>query len=45
VFIASTTREVQPVVAVDERSFDGDCAVTARAAAAVSERIRAELTG
>ena len=43
VFIASTTREVQPVVAVDERSFDGDGAVTARAAAAVSERIRSEL--
>ncbi len=43
VFIASTTREVQPVVAVDERSFDGVGAVTARAAAAVSERIRSEL--
>lgn len=45
VFIASTTREVQPVVAVDERSFDGDGAVTAGAAAAVSARIRAELAG
>lgn len=45
VFIASTTREVQPVVAVDERSFDGDGAVTAAAATAVSARIRAELSG
>ncbi len=43
-FIASTTREVQPVVAVDERTFDAG-AVTARAAAAVSERIRSELDG
>ncbi len=43
VFIASTTREVQPVVAVDERRYDGGGAVTARAAGAVGERIRAEL--
>lgn len=43
VFIASTTREVQPVIAVDERAFDGNGDVTARAAAAVSERIRSEL--
>lgn len=45
VFIASTTREVQPVVAVDERRFDGDGAVTGRAAAAVGDRIRSELPG
>ena len=45
VFIASTTREVQPVAAVDARSYDGDGHVTARAAAAVSERIRSELDG
>jgi branched-chain amino acid aminotransferase len=43
VFLASTTREVQPVVAVDEHSFEGEGAVTARAAAAVSRRIRSEL--
>jgi branched-chain amino acid aminotransferase len=45
VFITSTTREVQPVIAVDERSYDGDGEVTARTAAAVSERIRSELDG
>ena len=44
VFVASTTREVQPVVAVDDRQFDGGT-VTARAAAAVSELIRSELGG
>ncbi len=43
VFIASTTREVQPVVAVDEQSFPADGDLTARTAAAVSERIRSEL--
>jgi branched-chain amino acid aminotransferase len=45
VFIASTTREVQPVSAVDERTYEGDSGVTARAAAAVGERIRSELDG
>jgi branched-chain amino acid aminotransferase len=45
VFIASTTREVQPVTAIDDRAFDGSGSVTARAAAAVSERIRSELDG
>lgn len=45
VFIASTTREVQPVIAVDERSFGGDGAVTERTAAAVTARIRSELDG
>jgi branched-chain amino acid aminotransferase len=45
VFIASTTREVQPVIALDGQSFPGDGPVTARAAAAVSQRILAELDG
>lgn len=45
VFVASTTREVQPVAAVDEQSFAAGGAVTARAAAAVGERIRSELAG
>ena len=45
VFIASTTREVQPVVAVDESSFTASGAVTARAAELAGERIRAELAG
>jgi branched-chain amino acid aminotransferase len=45
VFIASTTREVQPVAAVDELTFNGAGDVTARAAAAVGERIRSELDG
>ncbi len=45
VFIASTTREVQPVVAVDEQTFDGPGAVTQRAASAVAERVRSELDG
>jgi branched-chain amino acid aminotransferase len=43
VFIASTTREVQPVAAVDGRSFDGVGPVTARVAAAVSAHIQSEL--
>ena len=45
VFIASTTREVQPVSAVDEHTYDDGSGVTARAAAAVGERIRSELDG
>lgn len=44
-FIASTTREVQPVAAIDEREFDGVGPVTAQAAAAVSARIQSELAG
>ena len=43
VFLASTTREVQPVAAVDDRSFDEVGPVTAEAAAALSSRIRSEL--
>jgi branched-chain amino acid aminotransferase len=45
VFVASTTREVQPVAAVDGHSFGGGGAVTDRAGALVGERIRAELGG
>jgi branched-chain amino acid aminotransferase len=43
VFVASTTREVQPVIAVDEVSFAPDHPVTARAAVEVEARIRSEL--
>lgn len=43
VFLASTTREVQPVVAVDDRALDGPRPVSERVAAAVAERIRAEV--
>jgi branched-chain amino acid aminotransferase len=45
VFVASTTREVQPVVAVDERSFAASGPVTARAAETVQARIGTELAG
>jgi branched-chain amino acid aminotransferase len=45
VFMASTVREVQPVVAVDQQSFDGAGAMTQRAATAVAERVRSELDG
>jgi branched-chain amino acid aminotransferase len=45
VFLASTIREVQPVVAVDDTVFGGAGPVTARTAAAVQERIRSELAG
>ena len=45
VFLASTIREVQPVVAVDDTVFDGSGPVTARTAASVQERIRSELAG
>jgi branched-chain amino acid aminotransferase len=44
VFLASTTREVQPVVAVDEHTFKGPGPVTVRTAAAAVARIRAELS-
>ncbi len=43
VFIASTTREVQPVGTVDEHAFADESPVTARIAAAVSARIQSEL--
>ena len=43
VFLASTTREVQPVVAIDGHRFDGPGPVTRRTAEAAVARIRAEL--
>jgi branched-chain amino acid aminotransferase len=43
VFIASTTREVQPVAAIDELTFDGPGPITAQAAADLSAYIRSEL--
>jgi branched-chain amino acid aminotransferase len=42
-FLASTTREVQPVGGIEERSFESDGETTLAAAAAVRERIRSEL--
>jgi branched-chain amino acid aminotransferase len=42
-FLASTTREVQGVSAIDECRFDAPGPVTARVAAAVAEAIRSEL--
>jgi branched-chain amino acid aminotransferase len=42
-FIASTTREVQPVSAIDQRTFGAPGPVTQRLAAAVSERISSTL--
>jgi branched-chain amino acid aminotransferase len=42
-FITSTTREVQPVSAIDSRELPAPGPVTARIAAAVGERIRSEL--
>lgn len=45
VFLASTMREVQPVVGIDDAVFDGPRPVSERTAAAVAERIRTELAG
>jgi branched-chain amino acid aminotransferase len=42
-FLASTTREVQPVAAIDDREFERAGPVTERAAAALRSRIEAEL--
>lgn len=42
-FLTSTTREVQPVVAIDGQGLPADTPVTARVAAEVSGRIQAEL--
>jgi len=42
-FLASTIREVQPVAQIDGRSFNGGETVSARIAAAVSDRVRSEL--
>lgn len=44
-FLASTTREVQPVSAVDDHTFAADGTVSARVAAAVAERINSERAG
>ncbi len=43
VFLASTTREVQPVTAIDEHRFDGRRPATESIRAAVLARIRSEL--
>ena len=43
VFLASTTREVEPVAAVDDHSFDGPTPVSDRAREAALHSIRAEL--
>lgn len=43
VFLASTTREVQPVIAIDERTFPADGPATSRLAGEVTAHIRAEL--
>jgi branched-chain amino acid aminotransferase len=42
-FLVSTTREVQPVAAIDDRQFDGAGEPTLAAAAALGERIQSEL--
>jgi branched-chain amino acid aminotransferase len=42
-FVASTTREVQPVSVIDQQSFDAPGPITQRLAAAVSERISSTL--
>jgi branched-chain amino acid aminotransferase len=42
-FLASTLREVQPVAAVDERTFADAGPITVRTAAALRERIQSEL--
>jgi branched-chain amino acid aminotransferase len=42
-FLASTTREVQPVIAIDDRTYPGDGPVTQALAEKVAARIQAEL--
>ncbi|MBV9335552.1 MAG: aminotransferase class IV family protein [Solirubrobacterales bacterium] len=42
-FLASTTREVEPISAVDDRRFDAPGPITQRTAAAVGELIRERL--
>ena len=44
-FLTSTTREVQPVAAIDERTLPREAPVTARVATTLGERIRSELDG
>jgi branched-chain amino acid aminotransferase len=43
-FLASTTREVQAVAAIDSKTFDGIGPVTVNAASALRSRIEAELS-
>ena len=43
VFLASTVREVQPVVAIDDRRYDGEAPLTAQIAEQVAARIKSEL--
>jgi branched-chain amino acid aminotransferase len=45
VFLGSTAREVQPVIAIDDHAFAAPGPVTQRAAAAIEARIRSELDG
>lgn len=45
VFLGSTAREVQPVIAIDDRTFAAPGPVTQRAALAIEARIRSELEG
>ena len=42
-FLASTIREVQPIAAIDDITFDEDAPLTERAAAGLRDRIRLEL--
>jgi branched-chain amino acid aminotransferase len=42
-FLASTTREVQPVAAVEDRVFEGTDVVTQRVASEVAAEIRSRL--
>ncbi len=42
-FLASTTREVVPIASIDEREFEAAGPATRKVAAAVGERIRAQL--
>jgi branched-chain amino acid aminotransferase len=43
VFLASTVREVQPVVAIDDRRYDAEAPLTAQIAEQVAARIKSEL--
>lgn len=45
VFLASTTRDVHPVAALDEHTYPPHAPVTEATAAAVAERVRAKLAG
>jgi branched-chain amino acid aminotransferase len=42
-FLASTTREVEPVAAVDDHTFDAPGPISERASEVVAERIQAQL--